>query len=70
MVEKTECAGRSQKVRFKNKLSKKLWKLNGQQKLIVRQIQADKLTISRGNSILVLSCPFKVSKYISECWPR
>ena len=28
------------------------------------------LTISRGNSILVLSCFYKVSKYISGCWPR
>ena len=28
------------------------------------------LTISRGNSILVLSYSFKVSKYISECWSR
>ena len=35
--------------------------------LVVRQIEADILTISRGNSILVLSCSFKVSKYISEC---
>ena len=26
--------------------------------------------MSRGNSILVLSCFFKVSKYISECRPR
>ena len=38
--------------------------------LIVRQLEADILTISRGNSILVLSCFFKVSKYISECRPR
>ena len=37
---------------------------------IVRQIEADILTISWDNSILVLSCSFKVSKYISECWPR
>ena len=29
-----------------------------------------KLTISWDNSILVLSCSFKVGKYISECWPR
>ena len=29
--------------------------------------EADILTIWRGNSILVLSCSFKVSKYISEC---
>ena len=35
-----------------------------------RQLEADILTISRGNSILVLSCFFKVSKYISECRPR
>ena len=33
-------------------------------------IEADILTMSRNNSILVLSCPFKVSKYISECWQR
>ena len=32
-------------------------------------IGADILTISRGNSILVLSCSFKVSKYISTCRP-
>ena len=38
--------------------------------VIVRQLEADILTISRGNSILVLSCFFKVSKYISGCWPR
>ena len=38
--------------------------------LIVRQLEADILTISRGNSILVLTCFFKVSEYISECWPR
>ena len=25
---------------------------------------------SRGNFILVLSCFFKINKYISECWPR
>ena len=37
---------------------------------LVRQIEADILIISRGNSILVLSCSFKVSKCISECWPR
>ena len=37
---------------------------------LVRQLEADILTISRGNSILVLSCFFKVSKYISGCWPR
>ena len=37
---------------------------------IVRQIEADILTISGGNSILVLSCSFKVSKYISECCSR
>ena len=38
---------------------------------IVRQLKADILMISRGNSIfLVLSCFFEVSKYISECWPR
>ena len=37
---------------------------------LVRQLEADILTISRGNSILVLSCFFKVSKYISECRPR
>ena len=38
--------------------------------VIVWQLEADILTISRGNSILVLSCFFKVSKYISECRPR
>ena len=38
--------------------------------LIVRQLEADILTTSRGNSILILSCFFKLSKYISECWPR
>ena len=38
--------------------------------IVVRQLEADILTISRGNSILVLSCYFKVSKYISECRPR
>ena len=38
--------------------------------LVVRQMEADILTVSRGNSILVLSCSFKASKYISECWPR
>ena len=37
---------------------------------IVRQVEAYMLIISRGNSILVLPCSFKVSKYISECWPR
>ena len=37
---------------------------------VVRQLEADILTISRGNSILVLSCLFKVSKYISGWWPR
>ena len=37
---------------------------------LVRQLEADILTISRGNSILVLSCFFKVNKYISGCWPR
>ena len=36
----------------------------------LRGIEADILTISRGNSILVLSCSFKVSKYISECLLR
>ena len=39
-------------------------------RLLVRQLEADILTISRGNSILVLSCFFKVGKYISECRPR
>ena len=34
------------------------------------QLEADILTISRGNFILVLSRSFKVSKYISECCPR
>ena len=34
------------------------------------QIEADIVTISWDNSILVLSYSFKVSKYISECWPR
>ena len=34
------------------------------ERYIVRQLEADILTISRGNSILVLSCFFKVSKYI------
>ena len=38
--------------------------------MLVRQIEADILTISRDNFILVLSCSFKVSKYISECWSR
>ena len=38
--------------------------------ILVRQIEADILTISWDNSILVISCSFKVSKYISECWPR
>ena len=38
--------------------------------LLVRQIEAGILTVSRDNSILVLSCPFKVSKYSFECWPR
>ena len=38
--------------------------------ILVRQLEADILTISRGNSILVLSCLFKISKYISGCWPR
>ena len=37
---------------------------------LVRQLEADILSISRGNSILVLSCFFKVSKCIPECWPR
>ena len=37
---------------------------------IVRQLEADILTISRGNSILVLFCFCDVSKYISECRPR
>ena len=37
---------------------------------LVRQLEADILTISRGNSILVLSCSFKVSKYISACRAR
>ena len=43
---------------------------------LVRQIEVPKSkftclrTILRGNSILVLSCSFKVSKYISECRPR
>ena len=45
------------------------WK-HGQAIEIVRQLEADILTISRGNSILVLSYFPKVSKYISECWPR
>ena len=45
-------------------------KCHSQLTLIVRQIEADILTISGDNSILVLSCSFKVSKYISECWPR
>ena len=36
---------------------------------IVRQIEADILTIWRGNSILVLSCSIEVRKYISACWP-
>ena len=35
--------------------------------VIVRQVEADILTLFGGNSILVLSCSFKVSKYISEC---
>ena len=42
----------------------------GQYPDIVQQIEADILTISWDNSILVLSCSFKASKYISECWPR
>ena len=37
---------------------------------LVRQLEADILTISRGNSILVLSCFFKISKYIFERRPR
>ena len=40
------------------------------QGVLVRQLEADILTISRGNSILVLPCFFKVGKYISECQPR
>ena len=39
------------------------------QEVLVRKLKVDILTILRGNSILVLSCFFKASKYISECLP-
>ena len=36
--------------------------------VLVWQLMADILTVSRDNSILFLSCFFKINKYISECW--
>ena len=42
------------------------------EELLVRQLEPIEILKSMFtyNSILVLYCSFKVSKYISECWPR